>query len=391
MHAAIILGLGILPALVLPLGWFWWSGVISDAVCAVVLVLFGMCAVGWLAWLFALPAPSPVTIGDGFVDVPWGRGRRRMALPEVLLCRLEHKTLSIFAASAPGAAPVGDVGSVVLSRRDFVDDDGPLELVGAIRAAMHAIHPGLVARLDENEARQRAFFQRRPVVIIAAAGICAVGFVVEVATGAIGDGIAGAAGLIHLGANSSLRVGAFEVWRLVTANLLHGSLIHIGMNLAALLTTGAVVERWLGRPATLIVLTASGVAGQGASAAIALAEGVARVSVGISGAVFGVLGVLLVSSFRYRRQSTGGMRVPASTWLLLLITNAAISMIPMVDVAAHAGGLVAGVCVALVVSPRPHGPPMLTPRQQLWLAGVAGAAIVVSLICLAVSVATAGA
>lgn len=374
--AAVFLLLGVFPAVLLPVGWFWWARVVSDVAALALLVAFGLGAIAWLSWMFALPKPGPIVVADGFVELPWGRSRLRMALHEVLLCRLDDKALNLFAATAPGATGAGDVGAVVIQRRYFVDADGALDVVAAIRAAMAAMHPGLVERLDANEARQRAFFQRRPVVIYTAAAVCVAGFAAELAVGAIGDGVVGASALIRMGANSSLRVGELELWRLVTANFLHGSLIHIGMNLAALLSTGAVVERWLGRPATVAVLVVSGVVGQATSVLLALSAGEPRVSVGISGAIFGVLGVLLVSSVRYRKQGAGGIRVPASTWVVLLLTNAAISTIPMVDAAAHGGGLVAGAAVALVVSPRPQKKSILA-AKHIAMAGIAGIIVVI--------------
>jgi rhomboid protease GluP len=271
------------------------------------------------------------------------------------------------------------VGGVMLARRDFVDVDGALTLVATVRERLARHGEGFLARLDENERRQQAFQRRRPVVVQVAAFVCVLVFLAELGTGAI----ASLDGLVRAGANASDLVRDGALWRVVTANLLHGSWLHLGMNLAALLSTGALVERWLGRPGTILVLWTSGVGGQLASSMLAWLGTVPRVSVGISGAVFGVLGVLLVSTWRFRRQPTGGLRVPAATWLLLLLTNGAISLVPMVDVAAHVGGFIIGALTAVFVVPRPGRPAVVGTRTQTRLAGVAvglvvGAALMVA-------------
>jgi len=381
-HAALLLLFGVLPAVVLPLGWFWWVRLLSADVVALALVLVGLAASGWLAWLFALPRPAPIVVDDDTLELPVGRQRLRFALPELLVLRLTPEGLVLFAAAPPGERPRGHVGGAMLARTDFNDVDGALHLVQTVRERLARHHgAGFVARLDENERRQQAFQRRRPIVVQAVALVCAAAFVAEVTTGAV----ASLGGLVRAGANASDLVGDGAVWRLVTANLLHGSWLHLGMNLAALLSTGALVERWLGRPGTVIVLWASGVGGQAASTVLAWLGGEPRVSVGISGAVFGVLGVLLVSTWRFRRQATGGLRVPWATWLLLLATNGAISLIPMVDVAAHVGGFVIGALVATVVAPRPGRPAMLAPLAQSRVATVAGALVVAAVVALLAS------
>lgn len=376
-HAALVLLFGVLPAVVLPLAWFWWVRLIGTDAAAIILLLGGAAGVGWLAWLFALPRPAPIIVDDDVIDLPFGRRRLRLALPELLVARLTPEGLVLFAAAPPGQPARGHVGGVLLARSDFAEVDGPLHLVAAIRDRLARVHgEGYVVRLDENERRQLAFHRRRPIVVQLTAALCGAVFLVELGTGAV-DSLAG---LVRAGANASDLVAHGAVWRLVTANLLHGSWLHLGMNLAALLSTGALVERWLGRPGTFLVLCGSGVGGQLTSVALAWLGTTPRVSVGISGAVFGVLGVLLVSTWRFRHQATGGLRVPAATWLLLLLTNGAISLIPIVDVAAHVGGFAFGAAIAVVVTPRPGRGPLLGLAGQGRAASVAGVIVLVSVI-----------
>jgi membrane associated rhomboid family serine protease len=86
-----------------------------------------------------------------------------------------------------------------------------------------------------------------------------------------------------------------DVWRIVTANLIHaapGFPIHLGLNMLALIVLGALVERPLGATRTVTVMGLSGVAAM-------LASGVAdRLPVvGASGVVFGLVGAALWLEF----------------------------------------------------------------------------------------------
>jgi membrane associated rhomboid family serine protease len=295
-----------------------------------------------------------------------------------LVARLSPEGLVVFAAAPPGTRPLGHVGGVVVARSYFADPEGPLQVVAAIRERLARVHgAGFVARLDDNERRQLTFLRRRPVVVWTLTAACVVVFVLELVT----EQSTSASVLVRAGANASDLVARGEIWRLVTANLLHGSWLHLGMNLTALVSTGAVVERWLGRAGIIIVLVGSGVAGQLSSAAVSWVLGAPRISVGLSGAVFGVLGVLLLSTWRFRRAPTGGLRVPASMWFFLLATNGVISLIPIVDVAAHVGGFLGGVFAAALVAPRPAKAPVLAPAWQV----LAGSILVVIVIAAALA------
>src|SRR5205814_724446 len=79
-------------------------------------------------------------------------------------------------------------------------------------------------------------------------------------------------------------------WRLVTAMFLHGSILHIGFNMFVLYAIGSAVEVYLGSLRYLALYLVSGLAGS-AGALIATPNGV---TVGASGAIFGIFGALLI-------------------------------------------------------------------------------------------------
>ena len=81
-----------------------------------------------------------------------------------------------------------------------------------------------------------------------------------------------------------------EWWRLITAAFLHASLIHLGMNMLVLWFIGAPVEQAIGRGRFLAIYMVSGLAGS----AGALIFSPNAVTVGASGAIFGILGAALV-------------------------------------------------------------------------------------------------
>jgi membrane associated rhomboid family serine protease len=129
-------------------------------------------------------------------------------------------------------------------------------------------------------------------------------------------------------------------WRLLTAAFLHYGPIHLGLNMLALWWFGEVVERSLGRARFLLLYLASGLAG---SAGALLADPTA-VTVGASGAVFGMLGALLILEW----QATGSFTGQAMT---LIALNLVFSFaVPGISWGGHIGGLVGGILGTLALA-----------------------------------------
>jgi membrane associated rhomboid family serine protease len=124
-----------------------------------------------------------------------------------------------------------------------------------------------------------------------------------------------------------------EWWRLVTSAFLHASLLHIIFNMLALWWIGGPIEAAIGRWRFLAIYAVSGLAGS-AGALLAKPE---SVTVGASGAIFGLLGAMLVIQW----QQTGSIGGPALT---LILVNLAITFaVPNISYGGHIGGLVGGV------------------------------------------------
>jgi membrane associated rhomboid family serine protease len=129
-------------------------------------------------------------------------------------------------------------------------------------------------------------------------------------------------------------------WRLITAAFLHANLLHIGLNMLALVWLGAPVERYLGHLQYLGLYLVAGLAGS-AGALIATPTGL---TVGASGAIFGILGALLIIEY----QATGNIAGQAFT--LILINLAFSFTVSGISVGGHIGGLIGGIAAALALT-----------------------------------------
>jgi membrane associated rhomboid family serine protease len=126
-------------------------------------------------------------------------------------------------------------------------------------------------------------------------------------------------------------------YRLITAMFLHASILHIGFNMYALWVIGTPVEQYLGRARYLGLYFVSGLAGS----AGALLAAPATPTLGASGAIFGILGAMLILEW----QITGRLAGNAMTWILI---NLVISFaIPNISWGGHIGGLIGGILITL--------------------------------------------
>jgi membrane associated rhomboid family serine protease len=171
--------------------------------------------------------------------------------------------------------------------------------------------------------------------------------------------------LMRFGAKvNSLINNQHEWWRFVTPIFLHGGIAHILMNMYGLWVIGPYVERLYGSAKFVFFWVATGVAGVVASY-LSVQPGIHNagplgrflfksqdaISVGASGALFGLIGVLFVFGIKFRRELPEGFKRAFGTGMLpTILLNIAIGyMVPVIDNAAHMGGLVAGALLALVV------------------------------------------
>ena len=179
--------------------------------------------------------------------------------------------------------------------------------------------------------------------------------------------------LLRLGANAGLYTTQGEWWRLLTGTFLHIGLPHLAFNMWALWNAGRLTERLFGSGPYLAIYLLAGVL---ASLASTVWNPI-LMSVGASGAVFGVLGALLAFVLRGNGLPGAIVRAHRLSTLLFIAFNLVLGALnPSVDNAAHVGGLLTGLMLGWMLA-RPldnrHARPV---AAQQWAATCAFAAAV---------------
>jgi rhomboid protease GluP len=169
-------------------------------------------------------------------------------------------------------------------------------------------------------------------------------------------------GATEVAAVDRQRMDDGELWRLVTPALVHANFLHLALNAWMLLQVGSVFELLFGSRRFAVLYGVSAVIASIASA-IHLKEGL---SVGASGAIFGAMGGLLVmmGSLPTHYRWADALRVQLLVWSAVSIGLGFFS--EQIDNAAHVGGFIAGMAVALAIRAMPKRAPAVpaAPRAR---------------------------
>ena len=235
-----------------------------------------------------------------------------------------------------------------------------------IRCPEHAtVGPGAKpsAKRQVQMARHRAGSLAAPATLV----LVGINLLVYLITVFQGAGISSPGGRLFIdGGLFGPAVADGDWYRLVTAMFLHASILHIAFNMFALYWLGTVVEEAIGTVRFLLVYFVSGLAGS----AGALVLSPDQFTVGASGAIWGIMGALLVLEY----MTTGSFAGQAAG--LILIDLVITFSIPNISVGGHLGGLVGGIAATYVLMrTRYLRPVWLGPALVL---GIGVAAIVVS-------------
>jgi rhomboid protease GluP len=195
--------------------------------------------------------------------------------------------------------------------------------------------------------------------------------------------LAAGAGLLQPDASVHIRYGsnfgplttAGEWWRLGASVFIHFGLLHLAFNMWALWNAGRLVEQLYGTLPFALLYAFAGVAGSLAS--VAWHPGVN--SAGASGAIFGIIGALLVYVLNPRNGvPPAAVRVLRNNALVFVAVAVAFGLVyPGIDNAAHVGGLAGGALMgALLARPLDAARPASGIDRRLLLAGAAGALLV---------------
>ena len=236
------------------------------------------------------------------------------------------------------------------------------------QAAVGVICPDCMALARKNAPRTKPAIltrltgQGQPTVTYSLIGITLFVYVLQFA---LGNTITNA--LLYAGVYNL--PGYFEPWRMLTTALVHGSILHVLLNMYTLWILGQILEPMLGRARFFSLYLLSGLAG---SLGVLFLANPGQPVVGASGAIFGLMGAFLVIQRRL-----GG----SSTQLLILVgINLVIGFLPGLNIAwqAHVGGLIGGAVLGLIFTQTRR--PAQKILQTLML--VAFAALLVVLSCI---------
>jgi rhomboid protease GluP len=236
----------------------------------------------------------------------------------------------------------------------------------------------VVAEEQERVERQyaRALFSRAtPVTYALLAANVGVFLLMEIVSGGSQDTDT----LIAFGAKTNGLLRSGEWFRLITPIFIHAGILHLLLNSYALWVVGTQVEKLYGSARFLLIYLLSGVGGVAGSycGQIFLHKPLDPPSVGASGAIFGLFGVLAVFGFRYRSEMPPAIRRAMTAGVLPVIAvNLVIGFsIRFIDNSAHIGGLLTGAALTLII-------PYIAPGRE----GVSKTGLLIIALCLAVIV-----
>lgn len=188
----------------------------------------------------------------------------------------------------------------------------------------------------KNKKMEKIFSSKKPIVTWIIIALCIIMFFVS------GMGY-DTYTLVKYGANFSGLVRNGELYRLVTYMFLHAGIVHIGLNMYSLYIVGPRVEDFFGKWKYALIYFISGICGGLLS--IGVTPNV--VSVGASGAIFGLFGALIYFGYNYRGYIGAMIR---SQVVPIVIYNLFMGLfIPGIDMWGHVGGLIGGILTANMV------------------------------------------
>ena len=203
--------------------------------------------------------------------------------------------------------------------------------------------PGPVQRPPTPEPRRLYLPIVRPRLTQALIAVTALVFAAQYAS----DQVLGADLVLVFGAKSNAALAAGEYWRLLTPLFIHANLLHLFVNGYSLYIIGPQVEAPFGYARFLLIYFLSGVAG------VVLSFGLSpSLSVGASGAIFGLVGALAEYLYRHRRRFGEFGRQRLMNLLIVIGLNLVFGLtVRQIDNWGHLGGLAGGLLLGWLIGP----------------------------------------
>jgi rhomboid protease GluP len=163
--------------------------------------------------------------------------------------------------------------------------------------------------------------------------------------------------LIMLGASLQWPIDLFQPWRLIMATFLHSGLLHIGFNMWVLMDIGPQIEELYGSARYLFIYVVTGIG------AYLLSGFIGHFSVGGSGALLGLIGVLMAITTNRRSASMQMLRSQLIRWLIYIAVMG--FLMPAIDNSAHLGGFISGFALGKIMVDRAPSSPEEWKRATL--------------------------
>ena len=173
-------------------------------------------------------------------------------------------------------------------------------------------------------------------------------------------GFGGISGMVlfRLGMSLPWPLDLAQPWRLITAMFLHGSLMHIVFNMWVLMDIGPQIEELYGSARFFFIYVATGIGGYILSSSIGQ-----HVSIGGSGALLGLIGVLLAITMGRRSAAMQMIRGQLIRWLVYIAILG--FLFPGIDNFAHLGGFASGFVLGKIMTDRAPASPEEQKRAQI--------------------------
>jgi membrane associated rhomboid family serine protease len=208
---------------------------------------------------------------------------------------------------------------------------------------------GWLAKETGNVRASRRYFARGRGSVLPIASYAIIGITVAVSLAAMFATDGGA--IFRALQLDKFAVARGEIWRLWTVTLLHdpNNLLHLLFNMYALYLSGPIVERLYGSMTMVIFYLVCAFGGSLGS----FAFGSDAPSVGASGAIFGLFGILLIATRTHHPALDRGSRNFISQLGAILVINILFGLLAAgyIDNAAHAGGFVTGALLGMAFVP----------------------------------------
>lgn len=196
------------------------------------------------------------------------------------------------------------------------------------------------AKTEKNNRIYEATFKPKKIIVTyLLMALCVFMFFVSFL---VGKGELDSYTLYRMGAVSGFAIKSGQIWRLITGTFLHAGLIHLLVNIYSLCIIGMQLENFVGKKKFLAIYLISAISGSLMSSLFTTG-----ISVGASGAIFGLLGSMLYFGYHYRLYLGNVLRAQIIPLILLnLFLGFTLSGI---DNAAHIGGLIGGYLATMAV------------------------------------------